>query len=127
MLYNVVLISTVLKGKSGICMHMSPLFWVSFLFMSPWSPEFSELYSRFSLSIFYIVLMVYICQSQSPHSSHPLSHPLVSMFVLYLWVSLFCNKIIYTIFLDSINTYNTLIYVLIYDICFPLSDLLYSV
>ena len=38
------LLSTVLKGESWICMHISPLFWISFLFKSPRSSKFSELY-----------------------------------------------------------------------------------
>lgn len=41
------LASTVLKGESGIYAHASLGF--PFLFMPPWSSEFSELYSGFSL------------------------------------------------------------------------------
>ena len=44
----------------------------------PWA-ELPELCSSFSLVIYlYIVSIVYICQAQSPNSSHPLLSPLAS-------------------------------------------------
>ena len=46
---------------------------------------------------------MYMCQSQSPNSSHPTPFPLgIHTFVLYVCLC-FCfgNKIIYTNFLDS--------------------------
>ena len=52
---------------------------------------FSELYSRFSfvICVIYIVSIGYICQSQSPNSSHSPASPLVSItFVLCVCVSI---------------------------------------
>ena len=93
LLYNVVLVSTVQQSESTICIHISPLFWFSFPFRSPQSTEQSSLsYTVHShqLSILYIVSIVYVCQSQSPNSSHP--HPIsplgVHTFVLYICVSI---------------------------------------
>ena len=67
---------------------------------------------------------MYICQSQSPNSSHhhppPLSPLGVHTFVLYICVSI-----------PALQTGSSVpffhIYVLIYDVCFSLSDLLHSV
>ena len=66
---------------------------------------------------------MYICQSQSPNSSHthfPPWYPYICSPRLYLYFS-FVNKIIYTIF------FRFHICALIYNICFCLSDLLHSV
>ena len=52
--------------------------------------EFPVLYtvSSHKLSILYVALIVYICQSQSPNSSHSHAFPLgIYMFVLYVCVS----------------------------------------
>ena len=43
--------SAVQQSKSAICIHISPLPWISFPFRSPQNIEFPELYSRFSLCI----------------------------------------------------------------------------
>ena len=66
-----------------------------------------------------LVSIVYICQSQSPSSSHPPNplpfppwYPYIFSLCLCLYFC-FANKIIYTIFLDPIY-----ICALIYDICF---------
>ena len=51
----------------------TPLFWISFPFRSPQGIEESSLcYTAGShwLSVLYTVSIVYICQSQSPNSSH---------------------------------------------------------
>ena len=49
------LISTVQKSESALCMHRSPLFWISFPFRSPQSAEWSSLWytvGSHKLSIF---------------------------------------------------------------------------
>ena len=53
-----------------------------------------------SPSILYIVSMVYMCQSQSPNSSHLTSFPPdIHTFILYMCLYFcFVNKIIYTFF-----------------------------
>ena len=66
---------------------------------------------------------MYICQSQSPNSSHtplPPWYPYVCSLRLCLYFR-FVNKIV------STNFFRFHIYVLIYDICFSLSGLLHSV
>ena len=73
--------------RSAIRTHISPLFWISFPFRSPQSIEQSSLcYTVGShwLSILYIVLIVYMCQSQSPSSSHPPPSPLVRVLIAAL-------------------------------------------
>ena len=127
LLYNVVLISTVQQSESAICIHISSLFWISFPFRSPQRTEQSSLcytVGFHQLSILYIVSIVYICQSQSPNLSHlpPFLpwYPYVGSLRLRLYFC-FVNKIIYT------NFFRFHIYVLIYNICFSLSDLLHSV
>ena len=73
------------------------------------------------LSILYIV--VYICQSQSPDLSHFPHPPLVSIRLFSTSVSLFLPyKLAHLYHFSRFH-----IYVLIYDICFSLSDLLHSV
>ena len=39
LLYNVVLVSTVQQSETAIHIHISPLFWISFLFRSPQGTE----------------------------------------------------------------------------------------
>ena len=39
LLYNVVLVSTVQQSELAVCVHITPLFWLSFLFRSPQSTE----------------------------------------------------------------------------------------
>ena len=48
LLYNVVLVSTVQQSELAVCVHITPLFWLSFLFRSPQSTESLVLYRRFS-------------------------------------------------------------------------------
>ena len=66
---------------------------------------------------------MYICQSQSPNSSH--RHPFPSL----VFICLFSTSV--SLFLPcKVHLYHFLrfhIYALIYDICFSLSDLLHSV
>ena len=92
LLYNVVLVSTVQQSESAIRIHICPLFWISFSCRSLQSTEQSSLcyaVGSHQLSILYIVSIVYICQSQSPNSSHiPLS-PLVSIHLFSTSVALF--------------------------------------
>ena len=50
------LVSTVQQSESAICVHISPLFWISFSFRSPQSPESGSLsytVGSHSLSILY--------------------------------------------------------------------------
>ena len=125
--YNVVLVSTVQQSESAIHIHISSPFWISLPFRSPQSTEQSSLrytVGSHQLSILYIVLIVYMCQSQSPNSSQPprLS-PLVSLHLFFTSVSLFllCKQ-------DHLYHFSRFhIYALIYGICFSLSDLLHSV
>ena len=89
-LYNAVSVSAVQQSESAICIHIYPLFWISFPFRSPQSTEQSSLcytVGSHQLSVLYIV--VYICQSQSPNSSHtsPFQTLGIHMFVLYVCVS----------------------------------------
>ena len=39
LLYNTVLVSTIQQSESAVCIHISPLFWISCLFRSPQSAE----------------------------------------------------------------------------------------
>ena len=87
------------------------------------------LYSRFLLVIYFIHIIMYICQSQSPNSSHHHHHhpaafpPLVS-------ISLFSTSMSQLLPCKPVHLYHFSrfhIYALIYDICFFLSDLLHSV
>ena len=90
LLYNV-LVSTVQQNESSIRIHISPLFWISFPFKSAQCIKQSSLcYTVCShlLSILYIVSIVYMCQSQSPNSSHPLILFGIHTFVLYICVSI---------------------------------------
>ena len=70
-------------------------------------------------------MLVYICQSQSPDSYHHPSptSPLVSIHLFSTSVSLFlpCKPV------HLYHFSRFLIYALIYDICFSLSDLLHSI
>ena len=77
-----------------------------------------------AFSYFFIcsINSVYICQSQSPNHP-PIPLPFWYAYICSLCLHLYClaNKIIYAIFSRCH------IYVLIYDICFSLSDLLHSI
>ena len=79
------------------------------------------------LLVIYFIQIVYICQSQSPNSSHNHSYPcflpLVSILLFSTSVSLFlpCKPV----HLYHFSRFH--IYALIYDICFSLSDWLHSV
>ena len=102
LLYNVELFSTVQQSESAIRTYISSLFWIAFSFRSPQSPELSSLRYTLgfhSLSILYMVSIVYTSQSQSLSSSHPLPTLVAIDCSLHLCLC-FCfgNKIIYTTF-----------------------------
>ena len=62
------------SSDSAICIHIFPLFWISFPFRSPQSTEQGSLCNTVDshqLSILYTVSVVYIHQFQSPNSSDP--------------------------------------------------------
>ena len=85
------------------------VFWILFIFYTA---------DSYYLSILYI--LVYICQSQSPNSSHPCPprSPLgVHTFVLYICVSI---SALQTGSLYHFSRFH--IYALIYNICFSLSN-----
>ena len=64
-----------------------------------------------------------MCQGCFPSSFHSLLQLCAQVHSLHLWLySCPENRLISTIFLDSVD-----IYALIYDICFSLSDLFHSV
>ena len=124
LLYNVVLVSAAQQSESAICTHMSTLFWISFPFRSPPSAEESSRccpVCSYSSCILYTAM--YICQSRSSISSHPshsLQYPNIRSLLLCFYAC-FANKFISIIFLDS--TYK----LILYSICFSLSDSLHSV
>ena len=92
LLYNVVLASTAQQNESARHIHLSPPFWISLPCRTPQCIKQSSLcYTLCShqLSILYIVSILYMCQSQSPNSSHPTPFPLgIHTFVLYICVSI---------------------------------------
>ena len=78
------------------------------------------------LSILYI--LVYICQSQSPNSSH--HHQTPHHFPPLVPIRLFSTSVSLYLPCKPVHLYRFSrfhIYALIYDICFSLSDLLHSV
>ena len=128
LIYNVVLVFAVQQSESVIHMHISPLFQISFPFRSPKNIEESSLcyaIGSHQLSILYIkqiyVTYVYICQSQFPNSFHSPSPLGIHKFVFYIWNSVSALHIRSSIpsFLDPI--------VILYNICFSLSNLLHYV
>ena len=122
LLYNIVLVSTVQHSESAIHIRISPLFWISFPFRSPQSTEqFPVLYSRFSLVIYCIhsINSVYMSISISQFIPPlPPWYPYVCSLCLCLYFCFVHKMIVYA------NFFRFHIYVLIYDICFSLSDLL---
>ena len=74
LLYNVMLISTVQQSESAMCIHISPLFRISFPFRSPQSiVVFRVLYSRFSLVTYFIhrIDSVYVSPNLPAHPTLP--------------------------------------------------------
>ena len=87
---------------------------------------FIFLYSRFLLVINFLYILVYICQSQSPSSSH---HPR-PRFPSLVSIRLFSTSVSLSLPCKPVHLYHFSrfpMYALIYDICFSLSDLLHSV
>ena len=132
LLYNTFQCCFLLYNKvNQLHIYLYPLFWgVSFLFTSLQSTEQSALcyialcqtVSSHQLSILYTVM--YVCQPQSPNSSHLPPHfvswcPYTYSLHLCFYFR-FVNRFICSIFL-----YST--YVLTYNIYFSLSELLWSV
>ena len=67
--------SSLCPCESAIHIHISPLIWISFPCRSPQSPENSSLchtVGSHQLSVLHLVSIVYMCQSQTPNSSHRL-------------------------------------------------------
>ena len=93
------LVSAIQQSESAVCIHISPLFWISFSFRLPQSPEvgFPVLYSRCSLVIYltHSINSVYmsdpISQLIPPTPSSP---PLYPCLCLYFC---FANKFICTV------------------------------
>ena len=103
-----------------ICIHIIPLFCISFPFRSP--QNFQKSSPRYTvgshqLPVLYIVSTMYICQYQSPKSSHPYFLTLVTAHLLSVSVSLYPLCKGYHLY----HFYRFHKYVLIYDICFSLS------
>ena len=105
MLYQFLLYSKVNQLYVYVYPHF---FWISFPFRSAQSIEQSSLsytVGFHQLSILYIVSIVYICKSQSPNSSHPLTIPLgIHMFVLYVCVSISKEERILLVELNEMST-----------------------
>ena len=87
MLYKIVVVFTVQQSESAICIHISPLFWISSPFRSfplhleHWV-EFPVLYNIFSLVTYFIHNL------NSVYMSVPISQIIPSfpsLFVLYIW------------------------------------------
>ena len=116
MFYTAVSVSTTQQNASAIHIHTSLLVWIYFIFRSPQSTEFPALYSWSLFSL--VVYSIYV--------STPVSHiiPILLSLPWYPYVCslrlclyfCFVNKIIYTYFS------RTHIHVLIYGLCFSLSD-----
>ena len=88
-----------------------------------WQADSQPLRHQGSPSYLFYTHKVYICQPQSPSSSHPTPFPpLVSIRLFSTSVSLFLPcKLVHLYHFSRFH-----IYALIYDICFSLSDLLHS-
>ena len=87
--YSVVSVSAVQQTEPAVCIHASPLFWISFPFRSPHSVEQSlPRHTVRESSVLYLVSVGYIWQSQSPNSSYPFLFPLVSMHLFSASVSI---------------------------------------
>ena len=93
LLYNVLSISGVQQSGSAICIQISLLFWISFLFRSSQSTEFPVLYSRFSLvihihihsSLYVSILMFQIYPSLTPVSPLVTRNPFSTPMTLFLF------------------------------------------
>ena len=82
----------------------------------------SQCYTAASHQLSILHMIVYMCQFQSPNSSHSLLYPMsTSLFSMSASLFLPCKQV----HLYHFSRFH--IYVLIYSICFSLSDLLHSV
>lgn len=66
--------SSVQQSESDICIHIFPLFWISFSFRSPQNTEFPVLYSRVSLIIYFIIVVCIPVSWFIPHPIPPLRY-----------------------------------------------------
>ena len=123
------LVSTVQRSESAICIHISSLSWAapppapSHPSRSPQSMELSSqccISGSHWLSVLH--MEGYICQSQSPNSSQfPFPTPCPSVHSLSLHVcSCSANRFLCAIFLDSICTHEYMIFVFLFVIYFTL-------
>ena len=87
LLYNVVLVSAIEQIESAICVHISPLWGISFPLGSPYSTEQSSLcFAVDSHQPSIVCMVVCICQSQSLDSCYTISFFGVHTFVLYICI-----------------------------------------
>ena len=106
------LVSAVQQTESTMHIHISPLFWISFPFMSPQITEQSSLcytVSPYQSFIIYVVVCIGQSQSLNPLHSLPPWYP----FVLYICVSIsfLSNKFIYMIILGSTHMHSYTMFV----------------
>ena len=115
-LYNAVLVSTVRQSESAIHIHVISSF-LEFLPVQVTTDPLVEspvLYSMFSLAIcfihsinsIYTLTRIYICQSQSPNSSHPCFSALLRVY----YTQNYCQY--YSDYLPSENLHQSLGYLL---------------
>ena len=118
---HVVFISATQHSESAVCIHTSPLYWISVPFRSPRSIEQRSLSYTVGSQQFFILCMlsiVYLCQSQSPSSSHPPFPFGVHLFVLCVSVSISVFQIRSSI--PIFFRFHIYTHVLIDDICLSL-------
>ena len=96
-------------------------------FLNFWILYYLFFYTAGSYQLSILYILVYICQSQSPNSSH---HPTPCHFPQLVSIHLFSTSMSQFLPCKTVHLYHFSrfhIYALIYDICFSLSDLLHSV
>ena len=120
------LISAIQQCESAICIHISPLFWISFPFRSMQNIEQSSLSIQYShyLCILYIKF-IYISSNlpmhPTPISPHSCSKVCVSSLCLCLYFC-FVNRFICIIFLDSTYMIFVNLFVFLFLTYFTRSD-----
>ena len=118
LLYNVVLVSVIQQRESDIDTHRHPpphfLSFLNFFPLQVTTEQWAELPVLVSCLSYASYQQLYMCPSKPPKSSPPISSPAGCLYVCSLRLCLyfcFANKIVCTVFLDSI-------FMLIYDIFF---------